>query len=84
MGTNIIWMGAAVFTYLCSSKKSFNLSNTKRCLDVMLRSLDGCKLEQFEGSRHRVRSGWMMLGQLSVRAEYHVVRTDARDPISLT
>jgi hypothetical protein len=29
-------------------------------------------------------SGWMMLGQLSVWTKYHIVRTDARDPISLT
>jgi len=26
----------------------------------------------------------MMLGQMSVLTEYHIVRTDARDPISLT
>jgi hypothetical protein len=29
-------------------------------------------------------SGQMMLGQLSVQMKYHVVRTDAKDPISLT
>jgi hypothetical protein len=33
---------------------------------VLLRSPDGCKLEQFEGSRHRGRSRWKVL----------VVRTD--------
>jgi hypothetical protein len=29
-------------------------------------------------------SEWMMLGQSSVRREYHIVWTDARDPIFLT
>jgi hypothetical protein len=29
-------------------------------------------------------SGWMMLGQFSVRTEYHVIQTDSRDPIFRT
>jgi hypothetical protein len=64
--THIVRTIVTVFPYLCFGKKSFNLSNTKRCLDVLLRSTDGCKLEQFEGSRHRGRSRWKVL----------VVRTD--------
>jgi hypothetical protein len=55
-GTHIIWTVAAVFSYLCFGKKSFNLSNTERHLAVLLRCPDGCKLEQFKGSRHRGRS----------------------------
>jgi hypothetical protein len=42
------------------------LLNTKSLPDVLLKRLDRCKLEQFEASRHRGRSGRKVL----------VVRTD--------
>jgi len=60
-GPHIVRTVAAVFPYLCFGKKSFNLSNTKRYPAVLLRRPDRCKLEQFEGSRHRGRSGWKVL-----------------------
>jgi hypothetical protein len=66
METHIVRTIVAFFPYLCLAKKSFNLLNTKRRLDMLLRSPDGCKLEQFEGSWQRGRSGWKVL----------VVRTD--------
>jgi len=68
-GTHIVQKVVAVFPYLCFGKKYFNLSNIERRPDVFLRILDRCKLEQFEGPRHRGRSerkisssGRMMLG----------------------
>jgi hypothetical protein len=81
---HIVRMVAAVFPYLCFGKKYHSWSNIEWRPDVLLKRSDGCKLEQFEASRHRGRSGRMMLGQLSVWMKYHVIRTDARDPISLT
>jgi hypothetical protein len=36
-------------------------SNTEGRPDELLKRPDGCKLEQFEASRHRGRSGQMML-----------------------
>jgi len=53
-GTQIVRTVANVFTYLCFGTKSFSLSNTER-------RLDECKPEQFEGSRHKGRSGWKVL-----------------------
>jgi len=53
----IVRIVAAVFPYLCFGKKSFYLSNTERCLDVLLRRPDGCNWEQFEASGHQGTSG---------------------------
>jgi hypothetical protein len=53
--------GSAVFPYLCFEKKSHSWSNTEWRPDVLLRRSDGCKLEQFEASRHKGRSGWKVL-----------------------
>jgi len=47
---------ATIFPYLYFGKKSHSWSNTKWRPDVLLKHLDGCKLEQFEASRHRGRS----------------------------
>jgi hypothetical protein len=58
--------GSTIFPYLCFGKKSHSWSNTKCRPDVLLKRLNGCKLEQFEASRHRGRSGWKVL----------IVRTD--------
>jgi hypothetical protein len=65
-GTHIFWLVATVFQYLCFGKKSFNLSNTERRPDMLLRCSDGCNREQFEASRHRGTSGRKVL----------VIRTD--------
>jgi hypothetical protein len=42
-------------------KKSFNLLNIERRPNVLLRSLDEYKPEQFKGSRHRGRFGRKVL-----------------------
>jgi hypothetical protein len=49
-------MVAAIFPYLCFGKKSHSWSNTECRPDVLLKRPGGCKLEQFEASRHRGRS----------------------------
>jgi mRNA-degrading endonuclease toxin of MazEF toxin-antitoxin module len=53
---------------------------------MLLKRPDGCNLEQFEASGHRLESGRKVLvvltdvaRQMSVWTEYHVIRTDARD-----
>jgi hypothetical protein len=58
-------------------------SNTECRSDGMLKRPDGCKLEQFEASRHRGRSGResmspgrKMLWQMGIRTGIHVVQTD--------
>jgi hypothetical protein len=58
---HIVRTVAAVFPYLCFERKSFYLSNTERCPDVLLRRLNGCNLEQFEASRHRWELGRKVL-----------------------
>jgi hypothetical protein len=69
----------AIFPYLCFGKKFIYLSNTKGRLAMLLRRPDGCNLDgKFSSSKR------MMRWQLSVRTEYYIVRTDARDLISLT
>jgi len=65
-GIHIVRTVAVVFPYLCFGKKSHSCLNTEWRLDVLLKRPDGCKLEQFEASRHRGRSGRKVL----------VVRTD--------
>jgi hypothetical protein len=65
-GIHIVRTVATIFPYLCFGKKSHSWSNTKQRPDVLLRRPDGCKLEQFEASRHRGRS----------RRKVLVVRTD--------
>jgi hypothetical protein len=86
-GIHIVQTVAAIFLYLCFGKKSHSWSSTEWRPDVLLKRLDGCQLERFKASRHRGRFGWkvlvaerMMLGQLSVRTEYHVIQTVAREP----
>jgi hypothetical protein len=61
MGTHIVRTVVAVFPYLCFGTKSFSLSNTERRPTVLLRRLDGCNQEKFEGSRHKGRSGQKVL-----------------------
>jgi hypothetical protein len=63
---HIVWTVAAIFPYMCFGKKSHSWLNTECHPDVLLKRLDGCKLEQFEASRHRGRSGRKAL----------IVRTD--------
>jgi hypothetical protein len=53
---------------------------------VLLRCLNRFNLEQFEASRHKLESGQKVLVvrtvdalQMSVRMEYHVVRTNAKE-----
>jgi hypothetical protein len=58
--------GAAAFPYLCFGKKSHSWSNTGWHPDMLLRRPNGCKLEQFEASWQRGRSGRKVL----------IVRTD--------
>jgi len=65
-GIHIVQTIAAVFPYLCFGKKTHSWSNTEWRPNVLLKRPNGCKLEQFEASRHRGRSGWKVL----------VVRTD--------
>jgi hypothetical protein len=60
-GIHIVWTVAVIFTYLCFGKKSHSWSNIEWRLDVLLKRPDGCKLEQFEASRHRGRSGQKVL-----------------------
>jgi hypothetical protein len=83
---HVVQMVAAIFPYLCLEWKSFYLLNTERQPDVLLRRPNGCNLEHFEASRYiweserkvlvvRTNVTWLT----SVRTEYHVVRTDARD-----
>jgi len=52
-GIHIVRTIAAIFLYLCFGKKSCSWSNTECRPDVLLKRPDGCKLEQFEASRHR-------------------------------
>jgi len=65
-GIHVVWTVAAIFPYLCFGKKSHSWSNTECCPDVLLKRPDRCKLEQFEASRHRGRSGGK---DLAVRTE---------------
>jgi hypothetical protein len=60
-GFHIVQTAAANFPYLYFIKKSRSWSNTKCRPDVLLKCPDGCKLEQFEASQHRGRSGRKVL-----------------------
>jgi hypothetical protein len=86
MRTHIDLTIAAICPYLCFGMKSISLLNIESRPDILLRRPDGYKREQFEGSRHRVRSGrkFLVIRTDDAWMEYHVVRTDARDLISLT
>jgi len=53
---HVIWTVAAIFPYLCFGRKAHSWSNTEWHPNVLLKHPDGCKLEQFEASRHRGRS----------------------------
>jgi len=52
-----VWTVAAIFPYLYFGKKSHSWSKTECRSDVLLKRPNRCKLEQFEASRHRGRSG---------------------------
>jgi hypothetical protein len=56
-GFHVIRPVAATFPYLCLERNPEAWSNTESCLEELLNRLDGCKLEQFEASRHRGRFG---------------------------
>jgi hypothetical protein len=56
-GYQVVRTVAAIFSYLCLERNLEAWSNTEDRPDGMLNCLDGCKLEQFEASRHRGRSG---------------------------
>jgi hypothetical protein len=60
-GIHIVRMIAAIFPYLCFGNKSHCWSNTECRPDVLVKHSDGCKLEQFEASWHRGRSGRKVL-----------------------
>jgi hypothetical protein len=60
-GFHIVRTVAVNFSYLCFGKKSRSWLNTECRPDVLLICPDGCKLEQFEASRHRGRSGRKVL-----------------------
>jgi len=55
-GIHIIRTVAIIFPYLCFGKKSHSWSNIEWCPNVLLKRLEGCKLEQFEAFRYRGRS----------------------------
>jgi hypothetical protein len=49
-------------SHICVLKEILKLwSNTEGRLDGLLKRPDGCKMEQFEASRHRGRPGWKVL-----------------------
>jgi hypothetical protein len=50
MRIHIVWTFAVIFPYLCFGKKSCSWLNIECRPDVLLKRLDGCKLEQFEAS----------------------------------
>jgi hypothetical protein len=52
---------ATNFPYLCFGKKSCSWSNTECLSNVLLKRPYRCKLEQFEASWHRGRSGQKVL-----------------------
>jgi hypothetical protein len=60
-GIYIVRTAAAIFPYPCFGKKSLSWSNTECHPEMLLKRPDGCKLEQFEASRHKGRSGWKVL-----------------------
>jgi len=54
---HIVWTVAKIFPYLCFGRKSHNSWSNPECSpDVLLKRLEGCKLEQFKASRHKGRS----------------------------
>jgi hypothetical protein len=57
MGINVVQTVAAIFPYLCLERNPEAWSNTEGRLEGLLDRPDVCKLEQFEASRHRGRSG---------------------------
>jgi hypothetical protein len=61
MGIHIVRTVSAIFPYLCFGKRSHSWSNIECRPDVLLKSPNECKLEQFEASRHRGRSGRKVL-----------------------
>jgi len=57
MGIHFVRTIAAIFPYLILERKSEAWSNIESRPDGLLKCPDGCKLEQFEASRHKDRSG---------------------------
>jgi hypothetical protein len=57
MGFHVVRTVAAIFSYLCLERNPEAWSNTESHPDGLLNRADGWKLEQFEASRHRGRSG---------------------------
>jgi hypothetical protein len=57
-GINVVRTVAAIFPYMCLERNSEAWSNIESRPDVLLKRSDGCKLEQFEASRHRGMSRW--------------------------
>jgi hypothetical protein len=60
-GIHIVQTVTAIFPYLCFERKSHRWLNTECRSNVLLKRPDGYKLEQFEASRHRGRSGRKVL-----------------------
>jgi hypothetical protein len=90
-GIHIVRTVVAIFPYLCLGKKSIadrTLSGVRTCCWNVRTdaSWNNSKLlDTEEGPNGKFSSSeWMMLGQMSVRMVYHVIRTAAWDPISLT
>jgi hypothetical protein len=57
MGIHVVRAVALIFPYLILERKSEAWSNAESRPDGLLKRPDGCKLEQFEASRHRGRFG---------------------------
>jgi hypothetical protein len=90
-GTHIVTTVATVFPYLCFGKKSKagrTLNGVRMCCwDVRTNApWNSLKLLDIEeGPDGKFSSSErMMLWQSSIRTEYHVVQTDAKDPIFLS
>jgi hypothetical protein len=60
-GIHVVRTVAAIFPYLILERKSKAWSNTESRPDGLLNRPDVCNLEQLEASRHRGRSGQMMI-----------------------
>jgi hypothetical protein len=64
---------AVIFPSPCFGRKCHSWSNTECRPDALLKRPDGCKLEQFEASRHRGMSRRMMLWIVGHLMVCHVV-----------
>jgi hypothetical protein len=57
-GIQAVQTVAAIFPYLCLERNPEAWSNTEGRPDGLLNHPNVCKLEQFEASQHRGKSGW--------------------------